>query len=119
MNTICKSLGMLSLYLAFAPPALAAVKLPGLFTSGAVLQRDMPVPVWGWAEPGEEVTVTIDKEQQKTTATTEGKWKVKLAARPAGGPYTMTIAGKNTITLEDVLFGEVWLCAGQSNMAWC
>jgi len=118
MKVIWKALVALALYLALAAHARADIKLPGLFTNGAVLQRDRPVPVWGWADPDEVVTVTIDKEQHKTTATAAGKWQVKLSPRPAGGPYTLTIAGKNTIALADVLFGEVWLCAGQSNMAW-
>jgi sialate O-acetylesterase len=119
MRFTWKCLGLIALGLAWAPHAGAAVTVPGLFTSGAVLQRDQPVPVWGWAAPGEEVTVTLDTERHQVKTGADGKWQVKLAARPAGGPHTLTIAGTNTIRLTDVLFGEVWLCAGQSNMAWC
>jgi sialate O-acetylesterase len=98
-------------------PLLADVRLPALFTDNGVLQRDIPVPVWGWADPGETVTVKIG-EQAKTAApdAKTGKWTVKLDPLPVGGPYTLTVSGKNTITLTNVLVGEVWICSGQSNM---
>jgi len=87
--------------------------------SHMVLQRDMPLPVWGWAEAGEAVTVTIAGNQAKAIADAEGSWKVKLPAMKAGGPHVMTISGrKKTLTLENVMVGEVWLCSGQSNMKW-
>lgn len=96
---------------------LADVKLPAIFTDNLVLQRDMPVPIWGWAADGEKVTVTLGT-QTKTAmpAAPSGKWTVKLDAMRAGGPCTLTVAGKNTITLKNVLIGEVWVCSGQSNM---
>jgi sialate O-acetylesterase len=100
-------------------PALssAQVKPAALFSDHMVLQRDMPVPVWGTASPGEAVTVTFNGQTQTTTAASDGHWKLRLNKLSAGGPYDMQIAGKNTVTLHDVLVGEVWLAAGQSNMA--
>jgi len=102
---------------AFAAHLGADVRLPGIIQSHMVLQRDVAVPIWGWAEPEEEITVTLAGQTKSATAGADGKWTVKLDPLTAGGPHTMTIAGANTITLEDILVGEVWLCSGQSNMA--
>lgn len=93
----------------------ANVSTGAVFGSHMVLQREAPIPVFGTATNGESVTVTLGT-QAKTTTTTNGSWKVNLDAMPAGGPYTMTIKGANTITYTDVMVGEVWHCAGQSNM---
>ena len=100
------------------PAVRADVRLPAILGSNMVLQRDREVPLWGWAEPGEKVTVTFGTEKKEATADDKGRWQVKLAARPAGGPFELTVAGKNTMTLANVLVGEVWLCSGQSNMQW-
>ncbi len=94
----------------------ADVRLPKIFGSNMVLQRDMAVPVWGWAAPGEAVTVSIAGQEVKTTADTSGQWRVKLAPLAAPGPYTLTITAKNSVTFTNVAVGEVWLCSGQSNM---
>jgi sialate O-acetylesterase len=102
--------------LCLASPVAANVRLPAIFTSHMVLQRDMPVPVWGWADAGEQVTVTVAGQKLTAMPGEGGKWTVKLAPLTTGGPITMTVSGKNTIALEDVLVGEVWLCSGQSNM---
>lgn len=101
-----------------AATARAEVKLPALFKSHMVLQREMPVPVWGWAAAGEEVKVSFRDQTQSTKAGDDGTWSVKLAPLAVGEPGTLTVAGANTITLEDVLVGEVWICSGQSNMQW-
>jgi hypothetical protein len=98
--------------------ARADVRLPHVFSDHGVLQRDMPLPVWGWAAPGEKVTVAIGDNSAHTIADATGKWRVKLAPMSAGGPHTLTVSGKNTIALKDILIGEVWLCSGQSNMQW-
>jgi len=95
----------------------ADVAVTGLFSDHMVLQRDAAVPVWGTAQPGEEVTVTVADRTAKTKTDGQGRWQVKLEPLPAGGPHEMTIKGQNTITLNDVLVGEVWVCSGQSNMA--
>lgn len=95
----------------------ADVKPHALFTDNMVLQHGIKAPVWGTADDGEEVTVRIQDREVKTTAK-DGKWSVALDDLKAGGPYELTIAGKNRVTLKNVLVGEVWVCSGQSNMEW-
>lgn len=99
------------LLLSFA--AFSDVKLPSLVSNGMVLQRDMPVKIWGWASPGEKVNVSFKGKKLRTLADAQGNWACTLPATPAGGPYEITI---NEKSVKDVLFGDVWLCAGQSNM---
>ena len=99
-----------------ASPAVADVRLPKVLGSHMVLQREMEVPVWGWAEPGEAITVSLGGNVAKATADGQGDWMVKLPAMKAGGPHTMTVKGRNAITLIDILVGEVWVGSGQSNM---
>jgi sialate O-acetylesterase len=96
--------------------ARAELKLPALISDGMVLQQGVKVNIWGIADPGERVTVTFRDQEARGVADSEGQWKVRLGPLSAGGPFTLTIAGKNTITLHDVLVGEVWVCSGQSNM---
>lgn len=105
------------LLVAAGVPAVAEVKLPGIFATHMVVQREMPVPVWGWADPSEKVTVSLAGQTRETTADAEGKWSVRLDPISEPGPHTLTVVGKNTIELSDVLAGEVWLGSGQSNMA--
>jgi sialate O-acetylesterase len=105
------------LFLLAAGSARADVALNGIFSDHMVLQRDMPLPFWGTANPGEKVSVTVAGQEAETTAGADGKWKVSLAPLKAGGPFTIEVAGTNKITLNDVLVGDVWLCSGQSNMA--
>lgn len=101
------------------PAARADVRLHALFSEHAVLQRDRPLPVWGRAEPGEAVQVTLGAKSAKTTADKDGRWSVTLEAQPASRqPLTLTAAGRNTLAVKDVLLGDVWLCGGQSNMEW-
>ena len=98
--------------------AAADVKLPGVFGDHMVLQREMPVPVWGWADPAEQVTVTLGEQSKTATADGAGKWCVKFDPIKAGGPLELKVQGKtNSVQFTDVLVGEVWLCSGQSNMA--
>lgn len=105
--------------LAETPQVRGDVKLPSVLNSHMVLQRDMPIRVWGWADAGEKVTVTIGDHSEKTTADADGRWKVSLPAMRADGKaHSLTVAGNNTITLEDILIGEVWVGSGQSNMEW-
>ena len=97
--------------------ALADVKLPALFSDGMVLQRETLAPIWGWAEPGEKVDISTSWGAKAATTTgTDGTWKTELKTPEAGGPFQFTVTGNNTITIKDVLSGEVWLCTGQSNM---
>jgi sialate O-acetylesterase len=99
-----------------AQHALADVKLPSMFTDHAVLQRDMPAPVWGTASPGEEVTVEIAGQSHKTKADDKGDWQVKLDPLKVGEPLKLVVKGNNRLERNDILVGEVWLCSGQSNM---
>ena len=93
------------------------VKLPALFTNHGVLARSAKTPIFGKADPGEAVTVKLADLQGNATADAAGKWRVDLDVSKLGdGPFELTIAGKNTIVLKDILIGEVWLCSGQSNM---
>jgi sialate O-acetylesterase len=96
--------------------SVADVRLPAIFSDNMVLQRQMPVPVWGFADAGEQVTINISGQSKTVRADHDGKWMVKLAAMPAGGPFEMTVRGDNAVTFTNVMVGEVWVCSGQSNM---
>lgn len=109
---------LLTLTCCLGPAALAEVALPSIFSDHMVLQRDEALPVWGFANPGEAVKVALADQTLDTVADDAGKWRVSLEPMPAGGPYTLTVTGANTVTLQDVYVGEVWLCSGQSNMQW-
>ncbi|MCF7220389.1 sialate O-acetylesterase [Marilutibacter chinensis] len=97
-----------------------AVELPLLFSDGAVLQRDRPLPVWGRAKPGAGIAVEFDGHRVETAATAAGEWRVELPAHAAGGPYELVVQerGGGTVRVRDVLVGDVWLASGQSNMEW-
>ncbi len=102
-----------------ATVVVAEVRLPNIFGNSMVLQRELPVPVWGWAESGQEVTVTLGGQTKKAKADQDGRWQVKLDALKANAEgQTLKVAGGNTIELKDILVGEVWICSGQSNMEW-
>lgn len=96
----------------------AEIRLPKLLASGMVLQQNTKVKLWGWASPGEKITITTswDNSTVKLEATGNADWQTLVKTPKAGGPYTIAINGKNKILLDDVLIGEVWLCGGQSNM---
>ena len=89
------------------------VKLPRLIGNGMVLQRDVPLKIWGNASPREKVNVKFNNQNYQTVANTKGNWEIALPSIPTGGPYEMQI---NNIILKDILIGDVWLCSGQSNM---
>lgn len=97
----------------------ADVKLPAIISDHMVLEKTAKVPVWGKADPGEEVTITLEGQSVKATAGADGKWKAVLDLSQSGqGPFEMTVQGKNTIKISDVVVGEVWVASGQSNMEW-
>jgi sialate O-acetylesterase len=100
------------------PKAFANVRLPALLTDHMVLQQKTTINLWGWADPGEQVEITPGWDQKKYTvkADAKGNWLLKVKTPAAGGPYTLSFQGKNTIDITDVYLGEVWLCSGQSNM---
>ncbi len=81
-----------------------------------ILQRDIPVKIWGWAGPNEKVEISFNKKKFQTMSSQDGNWTIVLPAQKAGGPYEMILSASNTIALKDILFGDVWLCSGQSNM---
>ncbi len=94
------------------------VRLPRMFSSNMVLQQGIDIPVWGWALPGEKVQVMFDNKIVSTKANEKGKWRLALPMHNYGGPFTLLVKGKNSILLENVMVGEVWICSGQSNMQW-
>lgn len=104
---------------AWSNPSQADVRLPAIIGKNMVLQADKPLPIWGWAAPGEDVTVTLGAAKATAKADEHGKWKIELPPQKASATAAeMTVAGKNTITLTNILVGEVWLGSGQSNMQW-
>jgi sialate O-acetylesterase len=102
--------------LANAPKAIANVRLPQLVSDHMVLQRDRNLNIWGWASPGEKVSIRFNGQKENTIAGRDNKWMVVLHSMPAGGPFIMVIKGNNEITINDILVGDVWFCSGQSNM---
>ena len=95
----------------------AAVRLPGFFSDHMVLQQESEIPVWGWCDPGEDISVTLGKAEATTTGDSSGTWRITLPAMMAQtAPLTLRVEGTNTIEINDILIGEVWLCSGQSNM---
>lgn len=96
--------------------ALADVKLPAVISDNMVLQQETPAGVWGWADPGEKVTVKFAGKSVGATADDKGKWGVKIEGLTAGQTGELTVAGKNTLTIKNVVVGEVWVASGQSNM---
>lgn len=109
LSSLCVSGALLAGY------AAADVSLPRLVSDGAVLQRDKPIVLWGWADEGEQVSVTLGK-QALTTKAEAGRWQVTFKPLAAGGPYTVNVQGKNKLQVKNVLMGDVWIAAGQSNM---
>jgi sialate O-acetylesterase len=94
----------------------ADIKLPALVGNNMVLQREKPIHIWGFASPNESITISFNNRTTHINAAADGKWTAILPKMPAGGPFTMTLNGKNTIILKDIMIGDVWICSGQSNM---
>jgi|CXWL01.1.fsa_nt_gi sialate O-acetylesterase len=101
-----------------APLAQAEVRLANIFGDHMVLQRELPIRLWGSARPGEAVRLEFRGQRAATTADAAGAWSVTLKPERAGGPHTLVVRADNELRVEDVLVGEVWVCAGQSNMEW-
>lgn len=106
----CLLIAQLSLY--------ANITLPRFFTDHMVLQRNQSIAVWGWAAPGEKISLTFVDQKKEVVADKDGKWSLRFDPETAGGPYDLTIKGMNEIVLTDVMVGDVWICSGQSNMEW-
>lgn len=115
MTAVLRALLLASL---FTTGAWAKVGLPALFGDHMVVQRDVPVHVWGTAEPGEAVQVEFRGQRASTAAAEDGHWEVYLAPGPAGGPFGLAVEGSNRVEFKDVHVGEVWVGSGQSNMVW-
>lgn len=115
---IARRIALVGLVVLFVSVAVANVKLPAVFGDNMVLQQQSEVTIWGWADPGEEVTVSACWKASASTKTgPDGKWSVKIKTPKTGnGPHELTIKGNYTITLKNILLGEVWVCSGQSNM---
>ena len=102
-----------------ASSAQAEVKLASIFGDHMILQRELAVPVWGWADPGETVTVSFADQKKTAKVDDAGRWQVKLDALEASADgRTLAVSGSSAVEIKDVLVGEVWFCAGQSNMEW-
>ena len=106
------------LVLLAAALSFAGVTMPAVFSDHMVLQRDRQVKIWGWATPGEDVSVSIAGQKWIVKADSDGDWAVKLEAMPAGGPHVLMVKGFNEIKFSNVMFGDVFICSGQSNMWW-
>ena len=103
-------------FISFSFSSYSQVKLPKLIGDGMVLQRNTPVKIWGWAANNEKISIDFNHQVFHTSANTNGEWQILLPELKAGGPYTMTLKASNTITINDIMIGDVWLCSGQSNM---
>ena len=111
-----KVLCLLATFFLLSAPSFCQVTLPRLVSDGMILQRDTKTHVWGWASPDESVELTFRDSTYRTQADAEGSWAITLPAQAAGGPYEIQLSASNQITLRDILFGDVWVCSGQSNM---
>ncbi|MBI3854283.1 MAG: sialate O-acetylesterase [Planctomycetes bacterium] len=116
MRALAAALVLVLSTLGTARGTRAELKLHALFSDGMVLQSGFACPVWGTVEPGEEISVSIAGQKKTAKAGGDGKWSLKLDPLKAGGPHELTVAGRNSVTVHDVLVGEVWVCSGQSNM---
>ena len=94
----------------------AQIRFPRLISDGMILQRGDTIKIWGWAGAKEYIGLKFGHKSYSTQANTKGEWELKLPPHKAGGPYEMVFTGTNTVTVKDILFGDVWLCSGQSNM---
>ncbi|RZJ76379.1 MAG: sialate O-acetylesterase [Flavobacterium sp.] len=116
MKQIRHSLLFFCFVLSINLSAKAQITLPSIISDGMILQRDIPLKIWGWAAPGEQVTLFFNGRKLHATAGTDKRWQISLPSVKAGGPYRMEFSATNSVVVKDILFGDVWLCAGQSNM---
>jgi sialate O-acetylesterase len=111
-----KKIAALLVFLIFVTTVSADVRLPKIFGDNMVLQRNKPVNIWGWAAPGEKITVQFHLQKKAAVTNQQGKWQLQLQPETAGGPYELVVTGKNIVSIKNILVGEVWVCSGQSNM---
>ena len=117
MNSLQRSIPIV-LALTALHPAMADVRLPAILSDHMVVQAGKPAVLWGWADPGEKVSIQFGSKKADTTADASGKWKLKVELPSGEGPHQIQVQGKNTLSIQDVLIGELWICSGQSNMEW-
>lgn len=96
--------------------SFSQIQLPSIIRDSMILQRDVPLKIWGWASPNEKLVLKFRGKTFSTKATQTGDWEIQLPPQSFGGPFSMDIKGKNSISLSEILVGDVWYCAGQSNM---
>ena len=120
MNVVQRLCTVLLLFFISTKCAICDIRLPKIFADNMVLQHGGKINIWGTAEPGEALTITLGEKAANTSADSEGKWSTQIdSPEKAGGPYTLAVKGaESSVVFEDVLLGEVWLCSGQSNMEW-
>ena len=111
-----KNILLFAIFIIASFTSSAQIKLPKLISNGMVLQRAETVKLWGWAAPNENIKLNFNKKQYLTKANGTGNWEIKLPSQNAGGPYEMVFTASNKVVLNDILFGDVWICSGQSNM---
>lgn len=116
MNLNRRFLVLVSILFINGASGLCDIRLPRLISDGAILQRDMELKIWGWASAGEEVELVFRNNSYKTEAGQDGHWNITLPPQKEGGPYEMTFKGTNELVLHNILFGDVWIYSGQSNM---
>ena len=116
MSTNTKLKTLLYFILFISVSSYSQVRLPKLISDGMVLQRDAKVKIWGWASSNENVSVNFIDSTYQTKADDKGNWDIELSDLKAGGPYKMKINASNSITINDIMIGDVWVCSGQSNM---
>jgi sialate O-acetylesterase len=117
-NKQMKKLLALFLFITLHTALKAGIRLPNLVGSNMVLQQNTTIKLWGWSDPAEKIFITTswNGKTDSTVATGNAKWELKVQTPAAGGPYTITLKGNNTIVLNNIMIGEVWICSGQSNM---
>lgn len=116
MRNLLISITVISVFAFKSDPVLGQIKLPRIIRDSMVLQRDVPLKLWGWASPNEVININFRQKKYKTRADESGKWIIKLNPQSFGGPFNLIISGKNTVTIHNILIGDVWFCSGQSNM---
>jgi sialate O-acetylesterase len=117
-NLLFVLIAISTVFIIMPSPVMADVRMPQIFSDNMVLQRDTEITVWGWADPGEQVTVTLGGQNRVAETGIDGRWEVSLTSMKAGGPFKMLVNGKNSLEFSNILVGDVWICSGQSNMEW-
>src|SRR4030095_9799259 len=118
-SAVCWAVALLlGIYLGLPGLLRADVRLPKVLSDHMVLQQNLPLVVWGHADPGESVKVSLRGQEAAKQAAATGRWRVVLAPMAPGGPFEMAVIGRNSLKLQDILVSDVWICSGQSNMEW-